>query len=317
MPNLGDRNGDSPGDPVLGTIPLERRHDRFTLLDYRPNRLEPIDGWYQAANSSNVATTKAIIEDWFGRPSMIIDPFAGAGSSGVVARQLDVPFFGVELDPVLACVTLAKIRATEADAKQLPELPGIVPIHDPVIACLDLVRQVREGAGDPLEIEIMLDDLRQTPPSSGDRVVIQGDSTAQASWSTMLTASGIPLIYCSPPFGASSPRPAVVARTTRRAESILKAAGLSRSPGPVGTFKSYASLVSGMLRQVEAACGTAWVIIEHEPSDHPLPAERDAILATVTAQTALRGVRVLELGTFSSRGMLSLIVGKVSRGEAR
>jgi site-specific DNA-methyltransferase (adenine-specific) len=36
--------------------------------------------------------------DWVGRPSSILDPFMGSGSTGVAAVQMGIPFVGVEKD---------------------------------------------------------------------------------------------------------------------------------------------------------------------------------------------------------------------------
>src|SRR5204863_8392582 len=71
---------------------------------------------HQAANSSNVRNTIKMIEDMcvrYGHPTPVrlVDPFAGAGSTAVAARIMGIGFFGIEIDPVLACIATAKVSA--------------------------------------------------------------------------------------------------------------------------------------------------------------------------------------------------------------
>jgi len=283
------------------------------LPEYLPDRSEPVDRWYQAANSSNVRTTRRIIEDIVGgRPRMVVDPFAGAGSAAVVARQLSVPFFGIELNPILAAVTLAKARATAACARQLPAKPGGPPTDDLTLGCLDLVRELRAQTGDPLSVSAMVRDLERAELPVVENVVVHGDATEAACWERIPRVNGPALIYCSPPFGETSPRPRATTALDSKAERLLSAAQLSHCVGPVGRFASYIELVVGMLRNVEAAFDDGvQVIVEHEPSDRPSPTERDLVVAEITANTSLRDIRVKELGSFSRRGVLSLIIGEI------
>jgi hypothetical protein len=285
------------------------------LPEYLPDRTEPVDRWYQAANSSNVRTTRRIIEDIAGgRPRMVVDPFAGAGSAAVVARLLSVPFFGIELNPILAAVTLAKARATAACARQLPAKPGRPLTGDLTLACLDLVRELRAQTGDPLSVSAMVSDLERAELPVVENAVVHGDATDAACWdrNRIPRVNGPALIYCSPPFGETSPRPRATTALDRKAERLLSDAQLSHCAGPVGRFASYIELVVGMLRNVETAFDDGvQVIVEHEPSDRPSPAERELVVAEIQAKTSMRDVRVEELGSFSRRGVLSLIIGEI------
>jgi DNA modification methylase len=42
--------------------------------------------------------------------ALVLDPFAGSGTTGVVAKQMGREFFGVELNPEYAAMANARIR---------------------------------------------------------------------------------------------------------------------------------------------------------------------------------------------------------------
>ena len=43
-------------------------------------------------------------------PCIVLDPFAGSGTTGVVARQLGRQFIGIELNPNYCSLALRRIR---------------------------------------------------------------------------------------------------------------------------------------------------------------------------------------------------------------
>jgi hypothetical protein len=296
------------------------------ISEYLPDALEPIDRWLQAANSSNVRTTRAIIEDLCPeQASALVDPFAGVGSSASTARLMGIPFFGIEYAPAAAVVALAKATATIDDARALETLPPVRP-HDEATdwmdlghvgagAVLRLVQEAVAATGGTLATTTLIEDLERSRPPAPSGTVTAGDATAETSWSTW-SAPGHAVIYTSPPFGESSPQLAFPAYIHRASRDLLTLAGLSCSAPSTADiqFATYEHLVLGMMRQAIEHLSSATVIIEHEAGDDGT--DRRHMVARALEDDfghAVTDVRILETGAFSRRGLLSFIVCEIKR----
>jgi hypothetical protein len=281
-----------------------------SLAEYLPSTAEPIDRWFQAANASNVRTTTAIIADLCERPpAYVVDPFAGSGSAAVVARLSGVPFYGIELDPVLACVTIAKALAREAHAQN-----GFRPAEgrDALVSgCLGLVDEIaRQTQGSALPPSFRQDARTPGAPVHERTATVQGDASAAECWSHITPPPGHGVLYTSPPFGPSSPRLQVDAGLRARARDLLDGHGMLHVPssGDVGSA-AYADLVVAVLRQAEKL-GPLTAIIEHEPPDDGRD-DRAQIADRILADTSAELVAVRETRAYSRRGLLSLFVCEV------
>jgi hypothetical protein len=295
-----------------GTLKFQRYRLAGSKGEYYPDLAEPIDRWYQAANSSNVDTTRRLILNLADAlPALIVDPFVGAGSTAVAARLLNVPFFGIDVDPVLTCVTLAKAWATREHVRQLSPGDTVLSVEpDPVLNCLNLVRRLRAEAGDPIEVAQLASDVERCPAPHADTRVCWGDSTTDRAWVDTPVASGPKVIYCSPPFDLSSPRPAVSAAIVDHARRILVDAGLARLDEMPPVFGHYHDLSTGMLNQAREHLGRATVLMEHEPPDSKVDQRSEtARRFRDDAHTDIR--EILEnREAFSPRGRLSLFRGE-------
>jgi hypothetical protein len=122
------------------------------------------------------------------------------------------------------------------------------------------------------------------------------------------------VLYTSPPFGLSSPRPQAPPEIRTEAELALKAAKAARSGTGPGPFASYDQIASAVVLQAAQRLRRLTVILEHEPADDG----SDARFLTIrrlndVLGSRLRDVRILECGAYSARGMFSLIVGEVAQ----
>ena len=109
-----------------------------TSDQYYPDRSDSIDKWFQTSYSANASTIQRIILDIAGHmPSQIIDPFSGAGSTAVAARRLNVPFFGIEIDPILAEISSLKASLS------LPDIERLAEVFPPVINLTYLLEATR------------------------------------------------------------------------------------------------------------------------------------------------------------------------------
>ena len=62
-----------------------------------------------------------------GAVPIVLDPFAGSGTTGVAARRLERDFIGVELNPEYRSMAMMRIFWTEPDFEQMELSPGLKP----------------------------------------------------------------------------------------------------------------------------------------------------------------------------------------------
>lgn len=73
-------------------------------------------------NYKPVALLRQLIEASTNQGDLVVDPFAGSGSTGVAARLLGRRFVGVELDPVYAVRAVEALREVETEVARLAKL---------------------------------------------------------------------------------------------------------------------------------------------------------------------------------------------------
>jgi hypothetical protein len=253
---------------------------------YLPDPQEPLDRWFQAGNASNADTIVAIARDLdVTHADIVVDPFVGGGSCAVAARLMGLPFFGIELDPILACATLAKTISTPKHAKALRLVPDVTdsdslaralrairarcaPGDVLPLSCLAVVRCLRAEYGRPLPVTDIVDDLRRGAPAAPAGRIVCGDATGKESWNALGDLRDRhALVYTSPPFGVVSPRIRPSSALDAAARGVLRRAGLAMRPGLPARFDAYRDIAMGMLAQATEALGRASVIVEHEPAD--------------------------------------------------
>jgi hypothetical protein len=280
-----------PPDP----FPVYHYGHPSTSREYNPDPTQPIDRWLQREDSANARTTRRIIEDLYqGRPSAIIDPFCGAGSSAVVAREWELPFAGFDTDPFLACATLAKARCTtehlrilehleipygDYDAMALMNNKMEMPADVMSAACLAILLSVHDS--DTYRASVV-SDLAAAPDPVPRNMISCGDAGSGEVWPEL---SGWPpgwVMYTSPPF---------------------------LSNGRARLSSSYSTVVLRMLRQVHLLPTPGLVILEHEPGldgDDAL-----AVTRRINWESQVTIQRLLHTRSFSELGIFSLIVCEV------
>ncbi|GAB3280064.1 hypothetical protein GCM10027589_06910 [Actinocorallia lasiicapitis] len=275
--------------------------------EYLPDPDQPVDRWLQAANASNANTVKATIENIVGSGqdvAFIVDPFSGGGSVAMAARNMGVPFYGLEIDPVLACATLAKLTIGK------DEIPALSR------ECLDVVAEARRhlaaaGSGKELSEAEIEKDRRAIRPVTPSRILC-ADATDVDAWSALaLPRQGHAVIYTSPPFGVSSPRFALPASLHDRAGDVLRRGGVMIDCEPPAVFPNYIDIAKLTLKLVIPFLASVTLIVEHENDDQQHDSRDE--LAEVFGELGRKfnrrvtGRKVLETQPFSGRGMFSLV----------
>lgn len=292
------------------------------LTEYLPDPDEPIGRWFTMPNTGNSRAVARTVADLCpGAPDVLIDPFCGAGCSGLAARHLGIRFVGVEIDPVLACVSAAKVLGEPTDGEAL--LGPVRADERLPVRCLRVVDglQGADGAAG-LSGGQFAEDLRKGPPAVHGSAVIHGDATESLVWQQApLDDEEDVVVFTSPPFFDDWAGPRVPADLLAQAKAALadgdrSASGVGRRPGsrrgthrPPGAAapRDYADLLIGTLRAIRGAVRHATAIIEHEPGS--ATAERLTTVADrLAGEAGAEVVEILRTGTFSAGGPLSLLV---------
>ncbi len=298
--------------------PLDRRK-------YLPDPRGRVDRWFQARNGSNAGTTREVVALLSGGADLLLDPFAGAGSTAAAARSMDVPFHGIECDPVLAAIGMAKATAATRHVRWFAELAeGVtaasvedvcaaiadrVPAEDvAAVSALAVSACVRDGDR-PLRAEELMADLEDSAPPRPQSTLALGDCTDERAWKRLRLQGHRPVVYTSPPFGETSPRLRVPDPVRAAAERLFSRSGLAVGAPAQDTFDRYEDVVLRMLRIAVKRLSNAVLIMECEPDDHGHdPAEKVADAICAEFAPWISRVRVLDCGAFSWRGRFSLIV---------
>ncbi|MGX4692339.1 hypothetical protein [Streptomyces sp. JNUCC 63] len=310
-----------------GPSPRTRPYNRpSTLQEYLPDLTRPVERWYNRPNSGNVTTAMLTILDLSGQhPTAIVDPFCGAGCSAVVARRLGVPFFGIERDPVLACVADAKATARLGLLHRIRRDPDIAtpqglltfcqglainrekPTDDMRTAALAALMCLTREEGMPISLDDMEADLAESRAQESGIVaegrVFCGDCREEPAW------DGIPfdmcdaVVFTSPPFYRTG-IPLNVPEPLRAAASILFP---DRTPSPaLHEGLCYSDNVVGMLHRLARRLESGWILLEHEPGDAS-PEGLPAIAHRISHETEFDVQEILTTKAFSKAGALSIV----------
>jgi hypothetical protein len=299
--------------PVLAPRAAIRHEHPANKREYFPDPAERIDRWHQAANSSNVQNTIKMITDMCEKhrhpfPARIVDPFAGAGSTAVAARLMGVDFFGIEIDPVLACIATAKVSARLPHRRR----PRILtrPADKLVRECLAVLTSSQDMWRRPrLRVQINKD-LAHDQGAPAASTVICGDTTHPRTWQAATDITGSTVIYTSPPFGHTAQKAPWSTSTHDRAVQALEHAGRYVHDKSPEEASDYPSFVTAMLMNAKATMPGALVIIEHEPA-HDQVDERISIAEHIERKADVAVLDILESGNFSGKGPLSFFVCRV------
>lgn len=298
-----------------------------TLGEYLPDPTRPVERWYNRPNSGNATTARETILDLCGQPpTAVVDPFCGAGCTAVAARELGTPFYGIEWDPILACVSHSKAMARRHHAHLLRSIPelnsaqGLLkfcagleldhehPTDEMHTACLAVLLCLAGEAGVPTRLEDIEADLEKVGPTepqpSAKGLVRSGDCTNPRTWTGIPEAMRGAVVFTSPPFYRTG-LPLGVSDELRAAASLLFPRRMPQPPA--STEASYADNVIGMLRVLTRHLRSGWILMEHEPGDST-PEGLEAVAERIGRETDYRADRVLTTKTFSKAGPLSLIM---------
>jgi len=301
-----------------------------SLEAYLPDPTEPGDRWYQAGNASNPRTTLKILDDLCPAADLLIDPLCGSGSSAWAARLRGLPFFGVELDPVLACVSVAKARASVRDAELLVEAGRVEGTAEPICSarapdspspiapCLAVTATLSQGTEHPTQPSVILEDLAVSPSPHELNTVVWADATDEGVWADLYAQPG-PLaqarhavIYASPPFGLRSPRPRASLGLYGAAVRTLTAVGVAHARSRPAEFPAYEEIAASVVGNVARLVPRVTVVLEHEPADDGQDARRltaERLLADLGHRVGR--LRILESAVRSGRGAFSLITCEI------
>jgi hypothetical protein len=306
---------------------MSERGFPLTKAHYLPDPKEPIDRWFQPSNASNARTTAEIVRQMVTtRPSILIDPFAGGGSTAVAARILRLPFFGIEINPILACVTLAKSQGQLRQAQFLASAakehgpqhldqtlaylralcqPADVPAAS-ALAVLSALRTLHNSdmRADEVVGDLTLYDLNETP----DGRAICGDASEADSWEALELPACDAVIYTSPPFGLTPSRITIPAHLERSARQVLQEAHCATDSVTEARRTKYADITIAMLRMAIEHVSRGSIIIEHEPDDEGMDSTSMVVeRASAELLGRIHNPQLINCGKFSRRGTLTLI----------
>jgi DNA methylase len=285
------------GQPVIRSYSLPG-----TPAEYRPDPAQAIDRWVQWQSSANAKTIQRILTDLTGgSPTLVVDPFCGAGSTAVAARNLGARFAGLDRRPEAVCVTTAKARGTAAALTGYRIASGD---DEFTRACLAFVQVIGDGSNGDVR-RMMRDDLSSAAEPDSRSVALWGDSADPRAW-TGVEAGPSPWVgYTSPPFG-SVPSPDVDERHALLARRLV-AAHETRRPTPAERAHTFSSRTIAALENLSRSLGPGRLIVEHEP-DESCPRDVADLARELNRVSAVSVVEVLRSQNFSGRGPLSLLV---------
>ena len=294
---------------------------------YYPDTADPIDRWFQASFSANARTVERVIVDVFGgTPRQIVDPFCGAGSTAVAARRLQVPFLGIELDPILAEISRLKLSLSVDDlplvASVLPSsvsvdwLMGILPTVMP--RCVVGAALVGILAGRPRELKssellsLLSAGLLSTTDPTSQSGINCADSRRTEGWEGAQAVQGT-VVFASPPFcdsdvGQWEDAVALCNISQLReviATEVWKHPLRSVAPKEEDSIR----LICSVLTAGRQACSEFLSIVEYEDTS----GEMLSIGSVVAALNALPGMEVIEVlrtGNFSGKATLFEIIAE-------
>lgn len=140
---------------------FEERLDLRQWVTYVPNKEAPIHRWFQYKEGFSYKLVDLLLRE-FGADSTrhrVFDPFVGCGTTLLVARQMGLGAWGIDILPVAVFVSRVKLREVEEyDVKKLwaeIERLGQVPFRPPTLIAPQDIRIIRL-AYDPAVLEQIL-----------------------------------------------------------------------------------------------------------------------------------------------------------------
>jgi hypothetical protein len=303
------------------TQPPYRHYDiPLTADEYYPDPEDPLDRWLQTPNSANATTLQRLISAFaIDAPSRIIDPFCGAGSTAVAARRLGAPFFGIEIDPVLAEIAFLKATLSKDDLNYLEaSLPSTVS-EQIIFECrpgrqrrctlgAGLVAMLRSPAGN-MEKEDLLSYLWQgvtsAPLPNFKSDIACMDALSSTAW-RHIAPSPRSILFTSPPFPHRQPR-SYSKRNLREVRQHLEHLKEQSSAKPPSKHADVASMITVVLSNATDACPGLLAIIEYEDSSTNL-SSLNRLLSKIKTIPGLGIREVLETQNFSGEGVLYEII---------
>lgn len=290
---------------------------------YYADPSEPIDRWYQAAFSSNARTIKNIVLDIFGgTPGCLIDPFCGAGSTAVAARQLGIPFLGVELDPILVEITTLKSWLAVTDISDLDKYmrialtPAQLRRGDfrkiPRCVLGFCLAALLSGRSRTAMLDLVQADLAESADPITSSAILCGNSGSAKSWGPPHDWEKAAM-FTSPPFPSGAHVDATVGPTASEKEvdrirkTLTSALPHAERPEEVSKRRSPEEVVVSALRGAREVNGSYLAIIEYQDRS----ADLRALSALVGLLKQLHGIvvhEVLSTQDFSGLGTLFELV---------
>lgn len=89
---------------------FEERTEWRTWVTPRPIEAEPVHRWYVFPHSFASELVHELIREWeLGANACILDPFVGAGTTLLAAKEIGIPAHGYDLSPLAVLVSRAKV----------------------------------------------------------------------------------------------------------------------------------------------------------------------------------------------------------------
>jgi len=100
----------------MGRVAFEERREWQWWVTPKPLAAKPIHRWYVFPHSFTSELVHALIEEWHLTPeATILDPFVGAGTTLLAAKEKGIPAAGYDLSPLAVLATQVKIADYDTD----------------------------------------------------------------------------------------------------------------------------------------------------------------------------------------------------------
>lgn len=105
----------------MGRFEVEERKEWQRWVTPRPLAEKPIHRWYTFPHSYTSELVHALIDEWgLTAKDHLLDPFVGAGTTLLAAKERGIPATGYDLSPL--AVLAARVKVADYDAARLREL---------------------------------------------------------------------------------------------------------------------------------------------------------------------------------------------------
>ncbi len=105
----------------MGSFTVENRRDWRWWVTPKPLAGKPIHRWYVFPHSFTSELVHALIDEWGLTPNdQILDPFVGAGTTLLAAKEKGIPAAGFDLSPLAVLAT--NVKVTNHDVARLKKL---------------------------------------------------------------------------------------------------------------------------------------------------------------------------------------------------